>query len=171
MRTFTTEHTVYTFDELSKEAQQKAIEDYREGMGFPLLEEDMTDQLHTLLKKNGITPVDVQVRYSLGYSQGDGASFTGDIEWKSWRADVGKNHWGHHYAHWNSVDVVEMTSLKTDKEAPQETYDKLDDIVHSIGRELEVIGYKIIEEGRSDKNITELILANEYEFYENGKMY
>jgi hypothetical protein len=31
MRTFTTKHTVYTFDELSKEAQKKAIETWKQS--------------------------------------------------------------------------------------------------------------------------------------------
>ena len=171
MRTYTTEHTVYTCDELTKEAQTRAIDDYRQSeweTGLYGLEEDMTEELHRLLKQHKITPVNVTVRYSLSNCQGDGASFTGDIEYKAWRATVGANHWGHHYMHWNSVDVSEMTSMKTDKEAPDETLRELDQIVHDIGRELEKYGYDCIEDALSDETIIDTINANEYEFTIDG---
>lgn len=174
MRTFTTTHKVYTLDELSDEARERAIEDYRQSEwehGFTYLEEDMRWKLDELLKQNKIEDRGTELRYSLSYCQGDGASFTGDIEWRgTWRARIGNNSYGWHYSHWNTICIEEMTSLRTDKEAPDETQDKLLDILHDINKELERYGYDCIEDATSDETIIETIKANEYEFYENGRM-
>lgn len=172
MRTITTEHKLYKLDELSEEARAKAIEDRRQHeweWGMEWLEDDVRYKLEELFEEHGITDVDTTLHYSLGYSQGDGASFTGDIEWKAWRASITKNHWGTHYQHWNSVHIDEMTSLKTDKDAPEDTQDKLLAIVHDIGKELERYGYDCIETYTSDENIKELLQDDE--FYEDGTRY
>lgn len=172
MRTFTTEHTVYTIDELSEDARARAIEDYRQSIwesGLDDLEYEMELKLEELFEQHGITDKGTQLRYSLSYSQGDGASFTGDIEWKAWRATIGTNYWGVRYKHWNSVEISEMTSIKTDKDAPQATEDKLMDIIHEIGKALERFGYDYIECITSDETILENIRANKYEYYSDGR--
>lgn len=172
MRTITTEHKLYTLDELSEEARAKAIGDRRQDeweWGMEWLPDDMQYKLDELLEEHGIYGVDTELHYSFSYSQGDGASFTGDIEWKSWRATITKNQWGTQYSHWNSVYINEMTSLKTDKEAPEDTQDKLLAIIHDIGKELERYGYDCIETYTSDENIAELL--QDEEFYENGRRY
>lgn len=172
MRTFTTEHTVYTLDELSPEARAKAIENRQQAeweYGMEWLEDDVRYKLDELFKQHGITDKGTRLHYSFSYSQGDGASFTGDIEWKAWRASIGKNQWGR-YSHWNSVGIDEMTSLKTDKEAPEDTQDKLLSIIHDIGKELERYGYDCIETYTSEENIADMLSGNEYEFYKDGTM-
>lgn len=168
MRTITTK--VYKFNELSDEAKEQATEAWRDGMDYPYLEEAMQDQLEYLLEKYKVTPIDVQVRYSLGYSQGDGASFTGEVEFGAYRATISTNYYGNWYSHSKSVSVSEMTSKKTDKEAPDATYAKLEKIVETIGDELEKFGYEEIEYEQSDDVIAELLLANDYEFNEDGEM-
>lgn len=169
MRTFTTEHTVYTFNELSDEAKQKAIEDYRDGLMFDSLEEIMHEELtEVLLPKYKIKPVEVDVHFSLGYSQGDGASFTGDIEWGAYRATIGKNHWGMYYSHAKSVDVKELNSLKTDKEAPDKKWAELQAIVQTIGEELGKHGYTEIEYQSSDAVISDYLSSPDYEFTVDG---
>lgn len=174
MRTFTTQHTVYNFDELTDEAKQKALENHRQFEYETLdtwLEDDMDYKLGELLKENNIKSLKTDIRYSLGYSQGDGASFTGDIEYNdTWRATIGNNSYGYHYSHWNTVCIEEMTSLKTDEEAPAETEDKLLDIIHDINKELKRYGYARIDDATSDEQIIESIEANEYEFYEDGRL-
>lgn len=149
MRTYTTKHTVYKLNELSDEAREKAIEKHRELLndiiGNELLDE-MEYRLDELLKQYKIKPINTQIRYSLSYCQGDGASFTGDIEYKAYRGNVVTNGWGNHYEHWNSVDVGELTSKKTDKDAPERVYDELNNIVHNIGKELEKLGYSVIDD-------------------------
>jgi len=171
MKTFTTEHTVYTFDELSEEAQAVAIENKRQyeyEYGYEWLEDDMTYYLGELLAENNITDKGVTARYSLGYSQGDGASFVGDIEYKGYRATIATNQWGSHYSHSKTVDVKEMNSLKTDKDAPDKKWAELQNLVEAIGNDLEKYGYDCIETNQSDENIIELLSNNDQEYNKDG---
>ena len=75
----TIETTVYKFNELSEDAKQVAIAEYRDGIMYEDLEIFMNDELYNLFDKYKIEDMGTTVRYSLSYSQGDGASFTGDI--------------------------------------------------------------------------------------------
>lgn len=166
----TIETKVYKFNELSDEAKLVAIEGYREGLQYDSLEEFMREELiENLLPKYGITPNGVQVRYSLSYRQGDGASFTGDIEWDGYRATIETNHWGIHYSHARSVDVKELNSLETDEDAPDEKWAELQGIVEKIGKELERFGYEEIEYQSSDETIINC-LVDDYEFYTDGSL-
>lgn len=171
MRTFATTHTVYTFDELSKEAQQKAIDNARDNeyeVGLDWLNTDMQEQLLVLLDKHKLKGDDCQVRYSLSYSQGDGASFTGRIEYNgTWYGDVELGSLSNFYCHYNTVKLDSLYSLRTGKEAPQATVDKVEELVREISRELEQYGYDLIEQATSDESITEY-LREDNEFYKDG---
>lgn len=162
--------TLYTFDELTKEAQEKAINNYREYQDFPWLETDMNNRLEELLLENKITSIDVRVRYSFGYSQGDGASFIGDIEWGAYRATITTNSLGSHYTHSKTVYVEKLNSLKTGRDAPAKKWAELQAIVKKIGDELEVFGYDIIESESSDEAISEVLRDSENEFTEDGSL-
>ena len=165
MRHFTTEHTVYNFDELSPEAQAHAIDYFRDTEEFTFLGDDMAEELYQMLANNKITYDEPpKVYFSLGYSQGDGAMFEGTVYWKAWRAKIKQS--GHYY-HYNSKDI-ELTSIKTDKEAPDKTYDEFNELYIEICSKLEKYGYSIIEAMTSDEYIIDMINANEYEFDING---
>lgn len=173
MRTFTTETTVYEFDELSEDAKQHAIEQWIENDDMPFLYEYMMEELERLFAKYKITSDNAAIRYSLSYSQGDGASFTGDIEWRgTWSARVVTNGYGNYYSHYNTVniDTDEVRSIKTDKPAPQATIDKLAGIIQDIGIELEKSGYAYIDDCHSDEAVADTLRANEYEFTAEGDM-
>jgi len=68
----------YTFDELSKEAQEKAIEKNREinTEGWDWWESVIDDFTK---EKEDIGMTDIDCQFSGFYSQGDGASFTGKV--------------------------------------------------------------------------------------------
>lgn len=167
MRKFTTEHTVYEFDELSKDAQEKAIENYREGLDFPWLTDDIANRLEELLKENKITYDELpKIYYSLSYCQGDGAMFEGTIYWKAWTITAKQS--GHYY-HYNSKELS-IYSTKTGKDAPDDVYDKFNDVYVSISKELEKYGYDVMETALSDENMIDIIQANEYEFYADGSI-
>lgn len=162
----TIETTVYKFDELSEDAKQVAIDEYRDGVMYEDLEIFMNDELYNLFDKYKIEDMGTTVRYSLSYSQGDGASFTGDIEWRGYRATIETNQWGVYYQHNKSVHVTEMSSIKTDKDASSKMIEKLQAIVETIGQELEEFGYGEIEYADSDENIIEQL--SDCEFKEDG---
>jgi len=167
MRTIQT--NLYKYDELNSEAQEVARNWYKDGDDMPFLEEDMEYQLDELLKGYKIKPINVEARYSLSYCQGDGASFTGNVEWGAYRATITTNQWGNHYSHSKTVTVSELNSLKTDKDAPVKKWEELQSIIEDIGDKLSRYGYEAIEAAMSDDNVADNILANEYEFTEDGK--
>lgn len=162
---------VYKFDELSDEAKQTAIERERERVyefDLDYLSEYLQTELEMMLEECGARNLDVRVRYSLGYCQGDGASFTGDFDFKAYHVTVDTNSWGVHYSHNRSVDVKEMNSLKTDQDAPDSKWSAMQTMIEDIGMELEKIGYSYIESITSDESIIDNINANEYEFTAEG---
>lgn len=96
---------------------------------------------------------------------------------------LNRNSYGYHYSHFNTMDVegdwvenyaYEETNQKT-LNALDKSFDKLLDFIdkdiRTVSKNLEDKGYNIIEHYTSDEVIEEGLIANEYDFYENGKMY
>lgn len=76
MRTIVKETTVYNFEELSKESQQKAIENLRDiNVNYEDWDECVLDDQKEKLEDLGFTG-ELEICYSGFGSQGDGASFT-----------------------------------------------------------------------------------------------
>lgn len=83
MRNITIHKTLYTFNELSKEAKQQAIETKRQE-----IEEDydyykfyFTDTIENALNRWNNIGIEIDIKdiaYNISYSQGDGVSFTTD---------------------------------------------------------------------------------------------
>jgi hypothetical protein len=193
MRTIETK--VYSFDELNKEAQQKAIEKYRETNEIFL--EWFQDDIFEILKDNhNIEMNDLQ--YSLNYCQGDGLSFTGifnvnhfvnlcfkDLSQK--RKDLfsyfiykieSKENRGHYcYAAASQINIeVNYNSFYYKKHTNinnmLETFEVfIQDYYLDLCKKFEAQGYAEIEFQNSDGCIIESLYANEYEFTENGTMY
>lgn len=172
MRQFTTTHTVYTFDELSKEAQAVAIENRRNAEAeyiYEWLGDDLQYKLEELLKENGISYTEPpKIYYSLGYSQGDGAMFEGTVTRKGYTYTIKQS--GNYY-HYNSknIDIERNNGNNIPLKSYQKLHDAFDAIYVDICKELERYGYDCIETNQSDKNITEQIQSGNYEFYADGR--
>jgi hypothetical protein len=169
VRTFTTEHTVYSFDELSAEVQSKVIEEFQQSEfvnGFEWLADEMQYKLEELLNQNKLKNADVNVYYSLSYCQGDGAMFEGTLQYKGWNVSIKQV--GHYY-HYNSKSI-DIESVNTGLEAPQKIYDEFNELYIDICKKLERYGYDAIESATTEEAIKDLINSNEYEFYSNGKL-
>lgn len=166
MRTFTTEHTVYTFEELTPEVQKKVISDFQQNEDFYWLEDIMQEQLQELLKKYNFKSENAKVYFDLSHCQGAGAMFEGKVFWKSYTIDVKQS--GHYY-HYNSK-TLDIYSTKTDKQASDAIYNEFDSIYIDLCRDLERFGYKTIEATLEDSNIIECIQEGKYEFYADGKI-
>lgn len=166
MRKFTTEHTVYEFDELSKDAQDKAIQDWRDREDFPWLSDDMNNELEYLLEQAKIsyefTP---NLYYSLSYSQGDGAMFEGTVKWRGYTVTIKQS--GHYY-HENSKSIDIETRAGND--AKESVYEQFNEVYVDICRKLERYGYDQMEHALSEENVAQWIRENEYEFYADGSM-
>lgn len=165
MRTFTTKHTVYTFDELTDEARQKAIDKYNENNDLPFLSDDMREQLtEVLLPKYKMTCDNAEVFYSLSYCQGDGAMFEGTIYWRAWRVEVRQT--GHYFHEYSKT--FDGESVNTGKEMPEATEAVFNDLYVEICQELEKYGYAEIEYQQSKEGVAEMFEANGYEFNKDG---
>jgi hypothetical protein len=119
---------VFTFNELSPEAQDKAIQDHIEATDWSLESEFISEDFKYQLMDLGY-PTD-EVPWSLNYCQGDGVAFYGmvDVSAVAKRLlepseyeflmdirdeirldyEIVKNSFGYHYSHWNTMNV-EMT--------------------------------------------------------------
>jgi len=156
---------VYSFDELSVEAKERALQDYRNYNDMPFLEDEMNERLAQLLKENKIKGKG-EVAYSLTFSQGDGAMFRGQFEWKSYSVNI--KHAGHYE---NSYcKIIDISSIKTGNDANEDTYSQFESIYQDICKELEKYGYSIIEDENSEETIKDIFESNGYTFLDNGKM-
>lgn len=157
---------VYTFDELSPEAIEKAREWWKKSDDFPFLEEYMSDELNQLLKENKIVTLEEPIiYYSLSYCQGDGAMFAGTVEWQGHTILVKQR--GNYY-HYNSKEI---TLPEFEGENEDAIVSKFNDVYVDICKELEKRGYDYIENERSNEVVDENILANEYIFTADGERF
>ena len=89
-----------------------------------------------------------------------------------------RNSYGYHYSHYNTMNTNVTYSEYRDfrgSDLLDEVLDKVEklfeDEVVELSRDFESIGYKEIEYRDSNECIIEIILANEYEFMEDGSRY
>lgn len=197
MRTIETK--VFTFDELSDDAKQTAIEQIRNQENSIDLY-SFKEQCEDIIANNGFTG-GIELQYSLSYSQGDGLSFSCDRY--DFLEDIflellgkGKERTAKTLAE-NTTFVCKSNNnrycfaSKSDIDMYLENWtssinttdtDNIDKVITAalevvqnkylkLCKELEDAGYDEIEYQDSDEFIIETIEANEYEFTEEGKMF
>ena len=189
------EINLYQFQELSKEAQEKVIDyfkDCKQNDGDLLLffNDDVTEQL----KENGWN--DVKLCYSLSCCQGDGLSFSGKLDLKWFLENkyskklakykinalceyiysvISQGNKGHYsFASENQIEYNENYQNGEHWERIDKLFqDILIEIKNdyiSLCRKFEKQGYDEIDFQLSNECIIEDIKANDYEFLENGKL-
>lgn len=208
---------LYTFNELNPEAQAKAIERYRESMDWSIESEDVTENFKYKLEELGLPTDDVE--WSLSHCQGDGMAFYGYVDMAkvartlladeslelyklieaenlSIVAKIYRNSFGHHYSHYNTMEVeMDGDSIDTmitylyesngeeltteqwnEKEEMLQTF--LSDLekliveyVKDVSIKLEREGYEHLDYVQTDEYIKEAIESNGYEFTADGKQY
>lgn len=156
---------VYTLDELSKEAKEKAREWWKQTNDMPFLKDYMQMHLEGLLEKNKMVCSDAKIYYSLSYSQGDGAMFEGTIEYKECTFKV--KQYGH-YNHYNSYQVVDAYTSHENGNNLDAVQMEFEDRYKAVCKELERLGYTDVEHENSDETVDENIKANEYTFTAEG---
>lgn len=187
------EKAIYKFSELKPEIQQKVIDKYYEKEDYPFLKDDIFSELSEI-DKNKIFE-DVKLEYSLSYSQGDGLCFSSDInlmnflnniyskklpEFKksalkdyvyhlhtkntnSYYSYCSKNHVQFDYNY--SKEYIYIEKLW------QNVFDEIKEYYSNICGKLEKYGYDNIEYRMSISEFTELSEDNDWEYYENGKLF
>ena len=198
------ETKVYTFDELSDKAKEKAREWYRENDDFSFYAECIIDDAKTI---GALMGIDIDKIYFSGfYSQGDGACFEGSYSYKKgslkavksyapldielhkiagalaklqkqhfYRLSASVKHRGHYYhEQCTEIDVLrncEYMFSTSDSYVRGSDSDGaalvilLRDFMQWIYRQLE----KEYEYLNSNEVVDENIIANEYEFTEEGE--
>lgn len=122
------EHTIklFTFNELSPEAQEKAIQHHRENAYLDAESMTISEGFMEVLYDKGY-PTD-NLEWSLNHCQGDGVAFYGWVDIKkvgnrllegrqldlfnaiqdnqlSLDANIARNTYGYHYSHWNTMRI------------------------------------------------------------------
>jgi len=187
----TIETNLYEFHELSKVAQETAIEKQRNNDVFlDFFNDDCIEQIIAAGFKGN-----VNLEYSLSYCQGDGLSFscdyfdnlnalfveilgtekqkTIDCVINNCSFKINSNNGRYSYASRNDVNFeldnyyVKSSTNLDNLITKVET--KLRYIYIDLCKELENQGYKDIEYQNSDECITDFFNSKEIEFYENGE--
>ncbi len=156
------ETKVYTYDELSDKAKEKAREWYQEGNDYPFLSEYMEEQGRELLEAEGFTNITIDgVYYSLAYCQGDGAMMEFSAERNGLYIKVKQSG---HYNHERSTSIT-----VTNEEGEElESEEIEEDILVPLFKELATQGYNYIDAENEEEYIAENIRANDYTFTESG---
>lgn len=180
MKTIKKEYQVFTVNELTQEARDKARQTFNEDNDYPFMSDCMNERLHELLEDNKIKDLNdtskagtkpTQVLYSLSHSQGDGAMFAGNFEWNGYQVTI--KHSGHYY-HENSktINIEKYTEPPQEYEqADEKTCEQFDALYVKICKELEHYGYDFIDNEDSEENFINTCEANEYTFLANGTMF
>lgn len=156
---------LFSYEELSQEAKNKARSKWNETNDNPLMQSHMINMLKEKLEERGITydTGSIDVRYSLGYNQGDGFMFEGIFTWKGKQIII--KHDASRYYHSKTADFdyddrelnyVELGQFKT--------------VYESICKEMEQLGYDEIEYQQSEEVFAQECEANDYTFREDGTM-
>lgn len=168
---------VYTLEELPKEAQDKAYQEWKKTAENPFLTDILPERLHELLEANKIKDLNdtskpgtrpTPVYYSLGYSQGDGVMFEGTFEYKDHVVVI--EHYGR-YSHSNSkTNTWEDFSGEEKENEEEEIAAEFETLYQKICKELETYGYNLIEEAESLEAFKSDCEANDFTFTIDGKM-
>ena len=187
---------IYKFEELSNEAKEVAIENYRNKQEIYL--DFFNDNAKEQIEQAGFYD-DVELQYSLSYSQGDGLSFScnrveesillsffaeilGENKEKTAKLIIencsfeNTGNKGSHYCYASTNDITfEFDDYGGKRnnihEMVSQVEKKLAIKYFDLCKELENQGYKDIEYQRSEENISENLIENEYEFLSNGKQF
>lgn len=184
---------IFKFEELSKEAQRKAIEQHKEWKNQDYWMLDLWhDCIKEELKEKGWH--DVELQYSLSCCQGDGLSFSGVLDikyfldniysknlsnYKKWAINEyiytvhSEGNKGHYcYASKSDIDYIEnyQDGIQRNRidNLWQDILEEIKEYYYSLCKEYEKQGYNEIDYQLSDECIIRDIQANEYEFLKNG---
>lgn len=195
MRTIRTK--VYKFDELLVDAQQNAIEQYKSQNNEVFLDGFNEDCLRQI-EEVGFYD-NIKIQYDLGYSQGDGFSFSCDrIETKillplfaeilgEGKEKTAKiiidncsfentgNKWRYCFASKSDIDFNIERYGNNDVEncntIASKVLEKLENLYMSLCKELEKNGYSEIEFQNSEEYIRDYFISNGIDFTKDGQIF
>ncbi len=190
------EYKTYKYEELSKEAKEKIIENHYENeylYGYDFLEEDIKEEflnMKTCFK-------DISLQYSLSHCQGDGLSFSGELDLKKfinekyskklrssykWAINeyiysvISKGNGGN-YCYASEYDIEYTENYQDYKNHDQinklfaGVLKEIQEYYLEICDKLEKYGFEILDYRMNDQEMQVYCEANSYTFLENGEMF
>lgn len=162
---------LYSYEELSDKAKERALDDFNKDNDDPFMQSHMINLLQEELEERGVKYDSdaLDVRYSLAHCQGDGFMFIGVFDWQGCKVRIkhGDRHYCHMYTasieYWHNADGSEHDYSDQEKESFFEMY-------FEVCKHMERIGYEHIEWMQSAEHFQETCDANEFTFEEDGKM-
>lgn len=181
----------FEYKELSDDAKKKAREQVEKWEAEDTFVCDMiTEDFKYYLEERGLPQ---EVQWSLGYSQGDGVAFHGQLDVKKYTEFYNLREWGPledmlyvkiedrgiHYHHWNSMVVeheIHGDFMETEHPAAwwlsrheDEFIEHVKSTIKEVSRELEKRGYAEFEYRHTDEYLEETITNNDWLFDEEGE--
>lgn len=181
-------YQVYKFSELSKEVQERAIDKWYDREDYQWLKDDIMQELYELDTLKLFS--DVRLQYSLSYRQGDGLSFSANIDFEAFLKNKGLttdkidllsnavykfvstgNKGLYCYAH---KDQIQYEENERHVDAIWEEIDRYKEEIANyyidICNKLKSYGYSVIEYRMSKEDFEELCEDNGYMFTKDGKL-
>lgn len=191
MRTFTTKHTVYNFDELSDEGKEKALENLRDinvEMDFWVYDDFMLDLAEQYGIKLNLRDMCFDLYHREFYLDlhdhgrtGDTPSYIEDERVFLKRAGIKLNSKDgraliangigldtQHYGGGSGATKINVD--RYDSEVSAETEEKLQETIQEFEAEALATLQQEYDYRTSDEAVIDTINANEYEFYADGKL-
>lgn len=190
MKIITKKINVYQFEDLSKKSKEKAIYNHYEQEDYPFLSEELDCQFTELNQYF----IDQKIYYSLSYCQGDGLSFSAQVDlniylklkYPNMKVSVSDvlcnyvtffstgNADRNAYGHKNQVDAALDSGYSHNifriEKLVHEILEDIKEDYMSICNSLEKYGYGILEYRMSFDEFQEFCESNEYNFDVDGKM-
>lgn len=168
---------LFSYGELSKEAQEKALKDYNSGDTVDIygLQADLDNRIEELLEEHKIKPIRdlkgydtkyANVLWSLGHCQGDGVMFEGVFSWNGYTVTI-RQSGNYSHSHSKTIEITDEEGNTVDTEEP---YTAFETIYQKICKELEIYGYECIEYQESEEYFKNICEANDYYFEADGTM-
>lgn len=154
---------VYEYRELDAKAKEKARAKWNETNDDPLMQSHMINLLKEKLEERGIeyNTDSMDVRYSLGYSQGDGFMFIGKVMWRG--KEITITHGDRHYCH--------MHTASFDYEGLSEAeFGQFKVVYEAVCKEMGGVGYDEIEYAQSEESFEQACEMNEWMFRKDGTL-
>ena len=193
--------SVYKFDDLSKDVQNKVIDRYKD-MLTDLLNDDLKGDMEWKLN-NYVGGLDFKLAYSLDCCQGDGVSFTGSVDRKEdlfllaslvyggdkiprnvsrlincdiiYKVEFARCNYRYTHGHTVQTNIIDNYNIngryRYISSAINEFQNDIEKWRLKICDILEKEGYEVIDNLYSDNNIKSYIIENDCEFFSDGRDY
>ena len=157
---------VYEFLELDASARKKAMEEWYEHEDYEYLEELLTEYCKDLLKQKGVSyNDDLNLSYSLSYSQGDGLNFTGTFGWKKYDIEI-THTWRYPFASASDIIITQDGEEIDDVKITEQ----FKNIYLDICKRLEKDGYAQIEYRMTEEEFADICEINGIGFLKDGSL-